>query len=579
MDFNLNPFAVSGLLIGLTSSVILIIIFLYSKRNRLHNIFGLHNLSVAIWGYGSFLIAITYDQAISMKIWKVAYSGVILIPVFFIHAVFELCNKKNKILLFFAYLQGITFLFLTISGRLFSQLILVANSFYYLKATTIFLISFLIWMFMVIYGHYVLLRFYIVTKKDNKRQIFYLALSNLAGFSGGVTNFFPAFNNSFYPFGNFAVPLYSIFLSYAILKYQLMDINIVIRKSIVYSILITILTIIYLSAVITTEKLFQGIIGYRSVLFSIVSVSIIAIIFAPLKNKIQSFIDRLFLGKTPEQIAQENEFLRQEILRSEKLKTIATFASGMAHEIKNPLTAIKTFTEFLPQKLDDKEFLRKFSDIVNSETEKIDDLVRQLLDFSKPHPLQLEETDIHKLIDDTLEILSSHFIKYNIKIIKEYNTNFQESNTNKHELVVDKHEFIREDSSVISGNSCLVRVDPQQMKQVFMNLFINAIEAMSRGGILTVSTSIEHPASNIEPAENEQFIGNKSVLICVQDTGCGISEKDLLHIFEPFYTTKEKGSGLGLSIVYNIIKEHKGNIAIGSVINEGAKFIIKLPLR
>ncbi|NQU19406.1 hypothetical protein HQ550_04575 [bacterium] len=229
-------------------------------------------------------------------------------------------------------------------------------------------------------------------------------------------------------------------------------------------------------------------------------------------------------------------------MRSEKLKAVATFASGMAHEIKNPLTAIKTFAEYLPQKTEDKEFLGKFSKIVGSEVEKIDNLVHQLLDFSKPAPLQLKKADIHKLVDETLELLNNQFIRHNIKVNKNY-----------------------------SDFEMIAVIDRNQMKQVSLNLFINAIEAMSNGGTLTVSTELVNSGEIRDNSCKKRF-----VRICVQDTGCGISEKDLPHIFEPFYSTKEKGSGLGLSIVYNIIKEHKGSIKAESRINKGTKFVIEL---
>jgi signal transduction histidine kinase len=367
----------------------------------------------------------------------------------------------------------------------------------------------------------------------------------------GIIDFMGKYGLEFYPPGYMLIPMIFILTAYSIVKHHnLMDINIVIRKGLAYSILITIFTIIYLGIVIVIEKFFQGILGYRSVLISLLFASIIALIFIPLKNKIQSLIDRVFLGKTPAQIARENELLRQELMRSEKLKAVAVFASGMAHEIKNPLTAIKTFTEFLPKEANNKQFMEKYSEIVGSEVNRIDDLVHQLLDFSKPQPLQLKETDINKLIDDTLDILSSQFIKSHINVSKDYKFNINEGKIN---------------------------IDSQKMRQVFMNLFINSIEAMPHGGTLTVSTSIQDPASSIKPVGVEQLTGAKFVLISIQDTGCGISEKDLPHIFEPFYSTKEKGSGLGLSIVYNIIKEHKGRIAVDSKINQGTKFIIDLP--
>ena len=113
---------------------------------------------------------------------------------------------------------------------------------------------------------------------------------------------------------------------------------------------------------------------------------------------------------------KENELLRQEIMQSERLKSIAILASGMAHEIKNPLTPIKTFSEQLPSRLDDKEFLLKFSRIINKEVDRIDSLVQELLSFAKPSPPQLKQVNIHQLIGQTLDLLNNEIIRHKINL-------------------------------------------------------------------------------------------------------------------------------------------------------------------
>lgn len=558
-NIHLNPFALAGLLIAITCFVLIIILLKYS-RTKVHRLWILFNFAVGIWGIGVFFIGTSSTKQAAFVSWNIALTGGILIPVFFFHMVNVFCEQVNRKVLIFAYLQGIIFILLSLFPQTQKNLLKLEylfNSLYYFRfINPIFYLLTIFWMGFVIWGHYMLFKFYRKTNDSIKRnQILYFFFGMFIGFIGGSMTFLPFHYIDIYPYGNFLIPIYCIIVTYAIIRHHLLDISIVIQKSFIYSVLIALITAAYFIFVFLAEKLFQGMVGYTSLIISVLYAFVIALFFTPVKNKIQRFADKIFLGKDPIQIAHENELLRQEVLRSEKLKTIATFASGMAHEIKNPLTAIKTFAEYLPQKTDDKEFLDKFSKIVGSEINKIDNLVHQLLDFSKPAPLQLKETDIHKLLDDTLEILSNQFIKYNIKVIKDYYT--------------DEHRLKDTDEHRLSSgdNSCLIiKVDPNQMKQVFLNLFLNSIEAMPNGGTLTVST-------NLCPSG-----GNNSVLICVQDTGCGISEKDLPHIFEPFYSTKEKGSGLGLSIVYNIIKEHKGKIKVESKLGVGTRLIIELPI-
>lgn len=532
---HLNAFATSGLLLGLTCLGLTIVFSVFGKQ-KLHKIYSLFCLSVAVWGFGSFFIGITSNPKVAAIVLKVAYSGVIFIPVFHIHTTLVLCGESNKALLLFGYLQGLIFLILNLAEKLSYDLKFIFNSFYYYQFTFLGSIQFLVWITLVFISHYLLIRFYIKSVKEDRRKILYFISAAIIGFGAGVTNFLPGFNVEFYPFGNFIITLYCIIITYAIFKYQLMDLEFVVSKGLLYSILVTLITLTYLLFVVISEKFLQGLVGYQSFFVSLSSAVIIAVLFIPLRNKIQFFIDRFFLGKTPEQIVQENKLLKQELLRSERLKAIATFASGMAHEIKNPLTAIKTFAEYLPQKINDSEFLQKFSKIVSGEAGKIDNLVHQLLDFSKPASLQLKDTDIHKLIDETLELLSNELMRYKISVKKDYYNN----------------------------KELITKVDPQQIKQVFLNLFLNAIEAMPNGGEIFIQTNQQ---------ANQQ---TNKLTISIQDTGCGISEKDLAHIFEPFYSTKEKGSGLGLSIVYNIIKEHNGRIAVESILTKGTRFIIEL---
>ena len=340
-----------------------------------------------------------------------------------------------------------------------------------------------------------------------------------------------------YPFGWILVGSYLGIVAYAILKHHLMDIEIVIKKGLVYSVLAAIITAGYLIFVISVSRLFQGLVGYQSFAVNLLAVFSIGLVFNPLRDKIQHFLDKKFFKGTLESLSEEKQLFEKEIERSERLKAVATFASGMAHKIKNPLTAIKTFAEHLPEKKSDPEFLNKFSKIVGIEVERIDSLVHQLLNFAKPKPLKLQVVDVHVVLNETLNFLSNELVKHKINLVKEY-----------------------------SATHFNIQADSNQLKQAFLNIFLNAIDAMPDEGMLTVSTS----NSDI----NSQF-----TVISIKDTGCGIQKKDLPRIFEPFYSKKEQCTGLGLSIVYNIIKEHSGNIRLESKVGVGTKLIIELLVR
>ncbi|GIN91221.1 hypothetical protein J6TS1_07360 [Siminovitchia terrae] len=214
--------------------------------------------------------------------------------------------------------------------------------------------------------------------------------------------------------------------------------------------------------------------------------------------------------------------------RTEKLSVVGQLAAGIAHEIRNPLTAIKGFTQLL-KKEDHNDYL----EVMLNELERIEDIVSDLLILAKPQPSKLEEVDIGILLEDTVDLFRSEAILHNVEI----------------KLDIDLGD------SLIKGES-------NKLKQVFINLLKNAIEAMPNGGGITVSAI---------------RTSNGEIMTKVKDEGMGIPEERIPNLGEPFYSTKEKGTGLGLMICNRIIKNHGGTISIESKINEGTTISVILP--
>ncbi|OGP54264.1 MAG: hypothetical protein A2162_09065, partial [Deltaproteobacteria bacterium RBG_13_52_11b] len=214
-------------------------------------------------------------------------------------------------------------------------------------------------------------------------------------------------------------------------------------------------------------------------------------------------------------IAIENAKLYEDLKRSksyirraDRLASLGTLTAGLAHEIRNPLVAIKTLTQLLPDRLDDEEFRNHFLQIASGEVDRISSLVNELLEFARPSEPKLETEDINSIIDGMLLLVSTETKKKFIQIVKEYT----------HDVPP-------------------VTVDREQIKQVFLNVLLNALEATPENGMITVKTrSFSKPG------------GEHYVQVEFTDTGCGIPSEYLEDIFTPFFTTKMKGSGLGLSI-------------------------------
>jgi PAS domain S-box-containing protein len=230
--------------------------------------------------------------------------------------------------------------------------------------------------------------------------------------------------------------------------------------------------------------------------------------------------------------------LEREKRRGERLAAFGALASGIAHEIKNPLVAIRTFAELLPERFTEEDFRKDFSVIVLKEIERIDQLVARLRGLAVPSHQSFRSVDIIEPIEETLALLRGQFLQKRIHITRAYGA----SNTR------------------ISGDS-------DQLKQLFLNLLINAVEAMEHDGEVTVRL-----------ADRATHDGH-SLLIEVTDSGSGIPEQLIGKVFEPFVTTKPKGSGLGLAICRGITDAHKGTIrAIPANPGRGTTILIEFPL-
>ena len=445
------------------------------------------------------------------------------------------CESRNKTFLIFAYLQVFIVIILTLTGKLDYKINYIFNSFYYLRQTglTYHLLT-MAWIICAAYGNYILYRTLSTAPPEKKMQIRYLLFATAIGFfSGGLSHFLVAYGISLHPAWNAFIIIYTSLASYAIFRHRVLGFDIVIRKGLVYTLLISLATILYFVALVLIEKMFQKSIGYNSLFATIIILGIIVVLAEPLRVKIQSTIDTLFFKGSLVKVAEERELLHKEMQKQDRLKAISTLAAGMAHEIKNPLTSIKTFVEYLPAKYDDPEFRDKFTRIVADEVARVNNIVKQLLEFSKPQVLALKKESITSILDDTLNLLNNNLLNNKIEVIKKY------------------------------GREILLPVDKNQLKQAFLNIFLNSIQAMPSGGVLTISTSHNHD----------------SLLITVSDTGTGISHEQLSHVFDPFFTTKESGTGLGLSIVHGIITKHGGKIDIQSKEGEGTTVSVTLKNR
>ncbi|MFO7910848.1 MAG: ATP-binding protein [Desulfotignum sp.] len=255
----------------------------------------------------------------------------------------------------------------------------------------------------------------------------------------------------------------------------------------------------------------------------------ISVMVTSIFDQAPDFIGFLFILKDLSQIRA----LELKIRRKESLAALGTLASGIAHEVRNPLSSIKGYASFFGSLFEDTSENKKAARLMVEEIDRVDRVISELLEFARPADLKLRPSQPDQLIKNSLRIIRHETRSAGIRVVEKIDAPLPE-----------------------------LHLDPDRFSQVLLNLYINAMQAMPHGGDLTVAVRVEE----------------ESVLFAVSDTGEGISPDDQTAVFNPYYTTKKKGTGLGLAIVHKIIEDHNGTIWLDSVKGKGTTFFISIPL-
>jgi len=289
-----------------------------------------------------------------------------------------------------------------------------------------------------------------------------------------------------------------------------------------------------------TKKIAEGDMSYTIPIRTEGEIAQLAASFNQMTSDLKKADEKLIdWGKTLEQkVEQRTEELRKteyQLIRSDKVASLGKLAAGVAHEINSPLTGILTYSSLLlqgkPEDDPDKEDL----EVIVNETNRCKNIVKGLLDFARQTEPQKTLSDINQVVQKSIDLISHQAGLQNVKIEKKIRPEIPK-----------------------------MMIDAGQIQQVFINMLLNAIEAMPEGGSLTVSTEIEE----------------KRAVVRFSDTGVGIPEENLPKILDPFFTTKEqgRGTGLGLSVSYGIVERHRGKLEVKSKVGKGTTFTVKLPI-
>ncbi len=230
---------------------------------------------------------------------------------------------------------------------------------------------------------------------------------------------------------------------------------------------------------------------------------------------------------------EERKNRKEESVLSERLAFTGRIAASIAHEIRNPLTNVSMSVRQLKEAFSQESPWARHIEIIIRNTERINFLITELLNCARPPKLNIQPHDINGILESTLDSIKAKIASHQVEIQKAYFPGYP-----------------------------VISVDKEQMTRAFSNLMINALDAMPEGGVMTISTGIE-----------EGYF-----VVKIEDTGTGIQEEDIIRIFDPFFSTKASGIGLGLSMTYGTVVSHGGTISVESQQEIGTLFTVSLPM-
>ncbi|MHB8928450.1 MAG: sensor histidine kinase [Bacillota bacterium] len=242
------------------------------------------------------------------------------------------------------------------------------------------------------------------------------------------------------------------------------------------------------------------------------------------------------MNRELERRLNEKKELEEQLRRADKLAALGQLVAGVAHEIKNPIGVVKTTVQVMEREFTGNEHVAEFTRVIKDECDRMNQRLSQFLGFARPAEPALADVDPREALETTLEMLGKYLPERRVTVEKE-----------------------------LEAGLPAVRADDSQLRQVLLNLIINAVEAMPNGGELTFGVNLNRD----DPGY---------VTFVVGDTGAGIPEPDLARIFDPFYTTKPTGTGLGLAVAHRIVDAHGGFIEVESGPGQGTTFRVSLPV-
>lgn len=530
----MNILAIVGLIIAISSVILAIYTFVNTHR-KTHFIWGLFSLSVALWGFGIYNFSSASEIHKAVFWWRVAEVGVIFIPVFLTHFVYEFLGKRKDRLISLLYILAFIFIYLDIfTNNFFGELRFAFGQLYYITPTNYYTLFVLLFLILAIHNINILYKDFRRRSGVLKNQLKYLILAFVVGFSGGATSFLPVYGIDIYPVYNITIFVSVLVVAYSIFRHQLLDIKTLTVQFLVFGMWFFLFGRILLSqdwrnrmidSILFASMLFFGTLIIRSVLKEV-----------QLREQMQGLAKEL-----------ENANVRLRKLDQAKSEFI-TIAS---HQLRAPITAIKGYSSMLLEgsfgKMPDKA--REALTRIFQSSNRLVLLINDFLNLSRIERGKIEYVYEELDLEDMIRSIVEEFSTVNIEKERPLELKFTVDN---------------------KGNFKNIKVDRNKMRQVISNLIDNSIKYTPKGFVKVYL--YRNP-------------GNNNTMIKVEDSGIGMNKETLSRIFQKFTRAKPgifqfhtEGTGLGLFLAKEIVAHHGGKVwAESRGEGKGSSFYVELP--
>lgn len=554
---NLNTFGIIGILIGITNVALSFLVYSNDRKNKINRLWALFTLSVSTWGFSSYAITLANDPQTAIIIWRLAIAGVIFIPITFFAFTYQFIGKRNLFGKIFITVIGSILLILDATPYLLTSVQFVFNSYYWSLPSPIYDAFVLFFMLTITWSLYIAFHSYLkANEPDRKQQLFFFILASLIGFLGGSTSYLPTFGIHFYPYLNGTIIIFSVIITYSIIKHHLFNIKLITAQSVTF-ILWIFISVRLLFAQSPREFLIDGSLLIITILFGFILIRSVLNEIDQRKNieKLANELKDLNIHLS-EKVAEQTVEIRKayELERKarrelEKLnETKDQFIMITQHHLRTPVTSIRWNIEEMLKGTYGKFQIRQIKALEDTNT-AVGRLIRIVDDFLSITALKIGSQILTISYNSILPLLEDVFneLRYTIE------------EKQVHILYSKKPESWPK-----------LPIDASKIRETILIVIENAIRYNIQNGNVNINTHLH----------------NGMFEMIVENTGIGITREEHEKLFTSLFYRSDSaksahpiGMGVGLSVSRAIIRAHHGELTIESEgRNRGAKAILTLPL-